>query len=76
MICPKCHRDALYVIDTRNSRTPPGLKRRRTCAYCHGRFVTYEITQEKLANLTNRANKNMRKEQKENDLYRTEGKMH
>ena len=51
MICPNCKRDATYVVDSRNSRDPRGIKRRRECAYCHERFNTYEITQESWSKL-------------------------
>ena len=47
MKCPNCKRDALYVTDSRECKDPLGIRRRRTCAYCHHRITTYEITQEK-----------------------------
>ena len=47
MKCPKCKRDAMYVVDSRASRDPLGVRRRRACAYCKHRITTYEITQDK-----------------------------
>ncbi len=40
MICPFCSNEKLKVLDKRNS--PKGIRRRRECLKCKGRFTTYE----------------------------------
>jgi len=40
MHCPHCGHTATRVVDTRDTST--GIRRRRECLACEGRFTTYE----------------------------------
>lgn len=49
MICPKCKRDQLSVIDSR--RSDRSIRRRRKCAACGNRLSTVEIQTEEYEEL-------------------------
>ncbi len=40
MRCPSCGANDSHVVDTR--QVDAGIRRRRECNICHGRFTTYE----------------------------------
>lgn len=69
MICPVCKRDAMYTVNHRVSKNPPGIRRQRMCAYCHRTTITFEITQDKLTQLQRGYTKNVnqKKYRKEDD---------
>ncbi|HOE74582.1 MAG TPA: transcriptional regulator NrdR [bacterium] len=41
MLCPKCHKDNIAVIDSRDT-DDESIRRRRQCVKCRYRFTTYE----------------------------------
>lgn len=41
MVCPKCHKDDIAVIDSRDV-DGESIRRRRQCSKCGYRFTTYE----------------------------------
>lgn len=47
--CPQCGSEFTHVIDTRTVVKANGLRRRRECDECMGRFTTYELDRESLA---------------------------
>ena len=45
MICPKCFKKQLKVVDSRSLSKLNSIRRRRECEYCDYRFTTYEYIQ-------------------------------
>lgn len=53
VICPKCGFDGSMVVDTRP--VGDGIRRRRECSKCLGRYTTYEFTDDMVKRIKDRA---------------------
>ena len=51
MQCPACGKVENEVIDSRPMKDGIGIRRRRRCLPCGGRFTTFESTEERLLSL-------------------------
>ena len=49
MRCPYCHETEDRVVDSRTSREGRAIRRRRECTGCGRRFTTYEVVEERPA---------------------------
>lgn len=49
MRCPYCHETEDRVVDSRTSREGRAIRRRRECTGCSRRFTTYEVVEERPA---------------------------
>ena len=48
MQCPACGKSDNSVIDSRPMKEGTGIRRRRRCLACEGRFTTFESTEEQI----------------------------